>query len=383
MLNRRKVKICHLQLLPIMSGVQRAMLEFLKRLDPQTYEVTVVCRDEGDLTKELRNLGIHFQLIPSLQREINVWKDAHALWRLYRLFKREKFDLIHTHSSKTGFLGRVAGRLGGGVRIIHTVQGFPFHEFSGRFSTLVYSWFEKLAGTLTDQVVFVNNEERAYAIEKRILRPDQVRTIYNGVDLARVNIFNQEVNRQRFRAAWSIPTDAFVVAFVGRLWQQKDPQTLSRIITACAVLPVHFLIVGDGPYLAHLQTAFAGQKRITLAGWMEDPFQMYPAIDVLLLPSLWEGLSITLIEAMAFGKPLIASNIKGNRECVHHGYNGLLCPPRQADEFKKAIQTIWQDHFLYKTMSKHCLELARQSFDVEQNTRRLLALYEEQLGYDG
>ncbi|HPI72661.1 MAG TPA: glycosyltransferase, partial [bacterium] len=159
----RKIKICHLQLLPIMSGVQRAMLELLKRLDPQIYEVTVVCRDEGDLTKELRNLGIHFQLIPRLQREINVWKDAQALWQLYRLFKREKFDLIHTHSSKTGILGRVAGRLAGGVRIIHTVQGFPFHEFSGRFSTLVYSWIEKLAGMLTDQVVFVNNEERMYA----------------------------------------------------------------------------------------------------------------------------------------------------------------------------------------------------------------------------
>ncbi|HPN34625.1 MAG TPA: glycosyltransferase family 4 protein [bacterium] len=379
----RKIKICHLQLLPIMSGVQRAMLELLKRLDPQIYEVTVVCRDEGDLTKELRNLGIHFQLIPRLQREINVWKDAQALWQLYRLFKREKFDLIHTHSSKTGILGRVAGRLAGGVRIIHTVQGFPFHEFSGRFSTLVYSWIEKLAGMLTDQVVFVNNEERMYAIENRILRPDQVQTIYNGVDLARVNFFNQETNRQRFREAWGIPADAFVAAFVGRLWQQKDPQTLSRIITACADLPVHFLIVGDGPYLPHFQAAFAGQERIKLAGWMEDPFHMYPAIDVLLLPSLWEGLSITLIEAMAFGKPLIASNIKGNRECVQHGCNGLLCPPQQADEFKKAIQTIWRDHSLYQTMSQNCREMARQSFDVEQNTQRLLALYKEQLGYGG
>jgi len=380
-MRNRKAKICHLQLLPIMSGVQRAMLDFLKRLDPQTYEVTVVCRNEGDLTKELRHLGIHFQLIPCLQREINVWKDAHALWLLYRLFKREKFDLIHTHSSKTGFLGRVAGRLAGDARIIHTVQGFPFHEFSGRFTTLVYSWIEKLAGRLTDQVVFVNNEERSYAIANRILRPDQVRTIYNGVDLVRVRFFNQETNRQRFRAAWSIPPDAFVVAFVGRLWQQKDPQTLSMSITACADLPVYFLIVGDGPYSDHFQSAFSGQERIKLAGWMEDPFHMYPAIDVLLLPSLWEGLSITLIEAMAFGKPLIASNIKGNRECVQHGYNGILCPPRQAEEFKKAIQTIWQDRSLHQTMSKHCLQTARQCFDVEQNAQRLLALYREQLGY--
>lgn len=380
-MHEERLKLCHLQLLPIMSGVQRSMLEFLKRLDQRTYDLSVVCKEEGDLTKELTQLDIPFHLIPSLQREINLWKDSQALWQLYTLFKTEKFDLIHTHSSKTGLLGRVAGRMADVTYIFHTVHGLPFHEFSGPVRTKIYTFFERLAGKLTDQVIFVNNEERTYAVKNHILQAGQVRTIYNGVDLKRADLFNNPKQHQKIRNQWDIPLNAFVVAFVGRLWEQKDPQTLSKVIAACTDLPIYFLIVGDGPYFNHFKTTFSGQSRVKLVGWMDDCFPMYPAIDVLLLPSLWEGLSVTLIEAMAFGKPLIASNIKGNRECVFHGHNGLLCTPQQPEEFKKAIQNLYSETSLYQTMSMHCIEMAHRHFDIEQNAQKLSALYEERFGH--
>jgi len=362
-----------------MSGVQRSMLEFLKRLDRSVYELAVVCKEEGDLTKELARLKIRYHIIPSLQREISLRQDLTALWRLYRLFKREKFDLIHTHSSKTGLLGRVAGRLAGVRYILHTVHGLPFHEFSGQMRTWVYTFMERVAGKVTDRVIFVNNEERSYTIRRKILRLDQVETIYNGVNLGRVAQYRDADFRRRFRQEWHIPQDAFVVAFVGRLWEQKDPQTLVRIMAACADLPIHFLIVGDGPYLNQIQTRFSGQNRVILTGWLDDCFPMYPAIDVLLLPSLWEGLSVTLIEAMAFGKPLIASNIKGNRECVVHGHNGLLCSPQQPGQFKTALTKLLNDARTYEAMSVQCTAYAKKFFDIERNSEIQLALYQRLL----
>jgi glycosyltransferase involved in cell wall biosynthesis len=374
-------KICHIQLLPLLSGVQRSMLEILKRLDRRVYELSVICKEEGDLTAELQRLQIRYHIIPSLQREINLYHDSRALLQLYGVFKRERYDLIHTHSSKTGLLGRMAAYMAGVPHIFHTVHGLPFHEFSRQGHTRLYTLFERFAGKLTDRVIFVNNEERIYAVQRGILKADQVCTIYNGVNLNFIDNLNKMELRKQFRERWKIPPDAFVAAFVGRLWEQKDPQTLAGIVAACSDLPIHFLIVGDGPFFDRFQKVFCDQPRVILTGWLDDCMPMYPAIDLLLLPSLWEGLSVTLIEAMAFGKPLVASNIKGNRECVIHGDNGYLCTPQQPQEFKKAIEKLLLDKSLYQSMAQSCLRFSRRLFDIEANSSRLIALYEERLGH--
>lgn len=379
---KQKIKIVHLQLLPLLSGVQRSMLDFLLRLDRDRYDISVICKEEGDLTDALQRTGIRFHIVPPLQRPINPVADLKALHQLYCLFRREKYDLIHTHSSKTGLLGRAAGRLAGVPHIFHTVHGLPFHEFSGKGKTWLYASMERWAGRLSDQVVFVNNEERRLALAKGLLRPEQVVTVYNGVDLDKVALWHTLDKRQAFRKHYSIPEDAFVAAFVGRLWEQKDPQTLAQIIQSCAGMPIYFLIVGDGPYSESFHHLFDQNPRVIMTGWLEECYSMYPAIDVLVLPSLWEGLSVTLIEAMAFAKPLVASNIKGNRECVHPGENGFLCTPKTADEFRNAITRLLKDRELYQRMAQRSREIAQRDFDLQRNSAQLIQLYERRLGHE-
>ncbi len=371
-----RIRICHLQLLPLMTGVQRAMLEVLKRLDPRRFEVWVLCKHEGELTDVLAKMGVRVLLVPSLMRQIHPYCDVLALARMVHLFKRHRFHFIHTHSSKTGALGRLAARLAGVPIVYHTVHGLPFHEFSSAGERLWYGMVERLAGRCTDKVIFVNNEERELAVRSRLVAASRAVTVYNGVDLALVAQTNTPQARLAFRRAWGIPEGAFVVAYVGRLWRQKDPTTLAEAIEGCIKLPVHFLVVGDGPCQASLVARFAGHPRVTMTGWLADPTVMYPAIDVLMLPSLWEGLSLTLIEAMAFGKPLVASNIKGNRECVRHGYNGFLCKPRVAEEFVQAVDRLRSDGTLYRRMSRNCLSMSRELFDIEVNARAVIRLYE-------
>jgi glycosyltransferase involved in cell wall biosynthesis len=378
---KAKIKIAHLQLLPLLSGVQRSMLDFLLRLDRKRYDITVICKEEGDLTQALRRAEIRFHIIPSLQRPIHPVADMKALRALYRLFRRDKYDVIHTHSSKTGLLGRLAGRLAGVPHIFHTVHGLPFHEFSGKSKTWIYSLIERWAGRFSDKVVFVNNEERELMVRKGLLSSGQVVTIYNGVDLHKVAQWNTAANRVAFRKHYAIPEQSFVVAFVGRLWEQKDPQTLAQIIDRCQDLPVTFLIVGDGPYLESFRQTYRPPSRVIMTGWLEECYRMYPAIDVLVLPSLWEGLSVTLIEAMAFGKPLIASNIKGNRECVHPGENGFLCTPKVAEEFRHAIKTLLENKDVYEHMSLRAIDIAHHDFDLQRNSEQLIRLYERQLSH--
>ncbi|MBC7185399.1 MAG: glycosyltransferase family 4 protein [Calditrichaeota bacterium] len=374
---RQRMRICHLQLLPLMTGVQRAMLEVLRRLDPQRFDIWVLCKSAGELTEELAKLGARTLLVPSLVRQIQPLNDLRALVTMMRLFKRHRFRIVHTHSSKTGALGRLAARLAGVDVVFHTVHGLPFHEFSGRRERIWYGLVERLAGLCTDKVIFVNHEERELAVSLRLIPTSRAVTVYNGVDHALVASANTAEARASFRRAWGIPEDAFVVAYVGRLWEQKDPVTLAAIIERCTELPVHFLVVGDGPFYGSLARRFADHRQVTMTGWLREPMTMYPAIDVLVLPSLWEGLSMTLIEAMAFGKPLVASNIKGNRECVRDGFNGFLCAPRAPEEFVRAMERLSHDRGLYRTMSRNCMALSKELFDIEVNARAIIRLYDE------
>ncbi len=375
----RRIRICHIQLLPLLSGVQRTMLELLQRLDKTKFEVFVICKEEGDMTGELARLGIKTLFVPTLVRQINPILDALALLKCAQLFQRHKFDIIHTHSSKTGLIGRIAARIAGVKHVFHTVHGLPFHEFSGALLTGFYAFLERIGSHFSTQIIFVNQEERQLAIRKKMVPAAKAQTIYNGVNLTLAKEYDHSLTRQSFRNAWAIGADEFVVAYVGRLWEQKDPDTLIKVIRSCLDLSVKFVVVGDGPLKEKFDREFKNNCKVLMTGWITDPMSVYPAIDLLVLPSLWEGLSMTLIEAMAFGKPLVASNIKGNRECVRQGQNGFLCTPRAPEEFKAAIRTLFMDRDLYQRMSLASRQFSKQYFDAEKNCQDVINLYSKAL----
>ena len=374
---KKRIKICHLQLLPLMSGVQRSMLDVLKALDRSRYDIFVICKEQGDLTNELDRLGMRYLLIPSLVREIDLLRDMQSFIQLYRMFRKYKFDIVHTHSSKTGFLGRFAARLAGVQSVFHTVHGFPFHEFSGRPKRLFYSFFEKIGAFFSNVVIFVNHEERQYAIREKLVPENKSVTIYNGVRFDSVDQILKKDLKNRLREKWNIDPSAFVVGYFGRLWAQKDPDTLLDIIKNCRNKPITFFIAGDGPKFKDFKQEAQKNKRLILAGWVSEPYDIYPLVDIVILPSLWEGLPMSLVEAMAFGKPIIASNIKGNRECVRHAENGYLCIPKKSDQFVDAILKLYNDNDNFNSQVNRSFELSRLLFDSIKNNNTLLQLYND------
>jgi len=374
--NNKVKKICHVQLLPIMSGVQRSMVEFLKKLDREAFEVYVICKEEGELTLALKELSIRYIIVPSLVRPINPILDLVSLIQFFRIFKQHKFDLVHTHSSKTGFLGRIAARLTGINRVFHTVHGLPFHDFMNPIQAFAYSVMERIGAKSCSKIIFVNHEERRIAERKRIVPPKKAVTIYNGVDHRYLEEQCDQAVIDNTRKELSLDISDFVIGYFGRFWKQKDPITLLKIIQACQELPVRFLLVGAGPYKKYFDHRLKNNDKVILTGWQSNPFRFYPLIDVLILPSLWEGLSMTLIEAMSFGKPLIASNISGNRECIQNGENGFLCPPKDVRAFKEAIEKIMGNNELYQQMSRRSKELSRVFFDADKNNEILKRFYE-------
>jgi len=236
----------HIQVLPIMSGVQKAMTELLIRLDKKDFEIYVICQAEGELTDFLIKHNVQCFLLPELKREINLYYDFKAFWEIYKLCRRYKFDIVHTHSSKPGFLGRCAAKIAGVQGIIHTVHGFAFHQFSSRKSILFYRLLERLAGFVTSRLILLNELDYKFVLKHRLVKENRAIKIYNGIDFEALN-FKINVNRKKH--SFKIPKNHKIVGSVGRLWKQKAPQIFIKAIPKVLqqVPDTTFLLIGNGP----------------------------------------------------------------------------------------------------------------------------------------
>ena len=328
----RKIKLLHIQLLPLLSGAQNMMLNLLKGLDNNKYEIYVLSKPGGHLIDEIRNNNFHHIPLNSLHRDIS-FLDIIAFIGMIRIFRKYGFDIIHTHSSKTGFLGRIAGRFARVPKIIHTAHGFPFHQFQPLYIQKFYQVMERFASRFCDKVVFVNNSERELAIAKNIVSSNKALTIYNGIELPDINKLKSTKK-----------ADDFVVGSVLRFWKQKNViNTVKVAINVCKNdTKINFVFIGDGEHFDICKQMIKEaelEKRILLPGWQNNILEWLIGFDVFLLFSKWEGLPISILEAMSVGLPIIASDIKGNNELVNNR-NGFLISVNEIDKLIQLLTTL-------------------------------------------
>ncbi len=269
-------KIVHIQLLPLLSGAQNVMLKILESLDRDKYEIYVISKPGGPLVKKVKELGYKHVPLNSFRRNIS-FMDIIAFIKLYKIFKKYKFDIVHTHSSKPGFLGRIAARIAGVPKIIHTVHGFPFHPYQNKYIIEFYKAMEKFAALFCDKVVFVNNSERETAISDRLVQPEKAVTIYNGIELPKIN------QRQRKKS------DGLVIGSTLRFWNQKNIfDTIEAAIQVCKKSErIKFIFVGHGELYKDVEDIVnkSGFKdRIQLPGWQNNVTDWLQKFDVFLLP---------------------------------------------------------------------------------------------------
>ena len=374
----RKSRIIHLQVLPILSGVQKSMLDILSRLDPNKYDITFLCQTEGDLTQALKQKNIRFITLPELKREINPFYDFQAFLKLYKLLKYGKYDLVHTHSSKPGIIGRLAAKAAGIKCIVHTVQGFAFHEHSSNVQIFLVRLLEKLAGMASHKVIFVNSKDRDIASKMKLVPNHKMVTIHNGVDLNQFNSANGVKNGN------GIKKNGAMVGMVARLWEQKAPQDyIAAIPKVVDKIPdAKFLVIGDGPLETELKKMSANlgiEENVQFLGWRQDIKDLLKIIDVVVLPSLWEGLPVAILEAMALSKPVVATNIKGNNELVVHGETGYLVEPGNPEEISSYVLKLLNDQPLAKKMGRLGYSRVKAKFALNKIVEQTSSLYEKLL----
>ncbi len=383
--NENRFRVCHVQVLPIMSGVQRAMIDMLRFLDTNRYEAHVVCREEGPLTEELQRIGLPFHTVPALDRPIHPSRDLQAYLQLRKLFHQHNFSLVHTHSSKPGVLARLAASQVRVPRIVHHVHGFAFHEFSSKVKAFAYSRTERFAGRYCDCVVFVNHEEREMAIQHGWLPADKCVTIPNGVDLSNYGTLQRRTLGSAFRKRHGIDAQTVVILFTARLDEQKQPLILPEIAKRLRTLSPasnwRLLVQGDGllePRVRALVEEMELQDQVLMLGWQADPTHGFHAADIVLHPTLWEGLPLSLLEAQAASLPIVASNVKGNREVVTPD-TGFLCDPRNVDQYVAALAQLINNPAHRHHLGTAGRRRAERYFDTRITSRQVGDLYDELL----
>lgn len=349
-------------------------------------QVWVLCLDDV-VAQRFAQAGAQVVRCNVWRREINPLHDLLSLGRLYWLCRRERFDLVVTHTSKGGFLGRIAARLAGVPRVIHTAHGFAWHGFTSAATTLFqiaspalrfYVTLERIAAHFCDLIISVNHEDRLDAVKRGVVPPEKIVTVLNGIDMARFSVVRSPGLRQQLAKE----REGFVIGAVGRLAPQKG---FEYLIQAMPDVLSHYpdcrlVLVGEGPLEAQLKTLAHSLKvadRCEFLGFRSDIPALLACFDVFAQPSRWEGLSITLLEAMAAARPIVATDIKGNRELVAHGVDGLLAASADSQALANAIIELLQDRKRAETMGARAREKVGQHFSqaaMIENTLRWYGL---------
>ena len=326
--------------------------------------------------------GVRVFALPSLVRRLSFKNDLLAFINIYRLIRRIRPHIVHTHTSKAGLLGRLASFLARVPIIIHTPHGHVFHSYYGPVMTNVFVFAEKILSFITDKITALTNRERDEHLEEGIASIEKYVVIHSGVMLDR--LMNMSVDAGAVRGEFGIAQDSNVIGVVGRLVPIKGHKYLvsaaKRIIKEFR--NTVFVFVGDGYLSSRLERqaeSVGVRKNIIFTGWRKDAVEILDLFDILVLPSLNEGMGKVLVEGMALGKPIVASNVGGIIDLVRNGENGILVPPGDSDALGEAILQLLKDKNLSEKLGKNGKAMVYPEFDASVMVKQIDDLYESLL----
>ena len=342
------MKVC--QLCAVDFTLEKFLLPLVDGMRAEGWDVVAVC-SEGSAVPRLRERGYRVETV-SIARSMNPFSALRALLGLLRLFRRERFDVLHAHTPVAALIGRLAARMAGIPLVVYTAHGFYFHEGMAPRQYRLFVALERLAGRWTDLLFTQSAEDARTAVAEGIMPAARVLAIGNGVDAGRFFPAAAEPSAA-VRAALGIAADAYVVGMVGRLVREKG---VGEFLAAARILAARypalcFLLVGErlpSDHAAGVADEFAAARaalgdRLVTPGLRDDIPQMMQAMDLFCLPSWREGMPRTIIEAMMMSRPVVATDIRGSREEVVDGETGLLVPVRSPDELAAAIERFVRD----------------------------------------
>ncbi len=328
---------------------------------------------------DIERLGIRTLTVSELVRKISPLNDLKAFISIIKIFLKEKPSIVHTHTSKAGILGRWAAFFARIPVVIHTPHGHVFWGYFNRWTTLVFVILEKMTAFITDKIIALTEQEKKDHLKLNIAPESKFSTIHSGVNL--VKLFSESVDIIAIKRNLGVAENCFVVGTAGRLTIVKGHRYL--IEAAREILNARpdttFIFLGDGELLDELKnmtTELGIEKNVKFTGWRSDVAEVISVFDVFVLPSLNEGMGRVLVEAMALGKPVVASNVGGISDLVIHGRNGLLVPAADSRALADELEFLMKNSEKRKAMGREGKKMA-VSYSADSMVRKIERLYRE------
>jgi len=379
------MKVCHFITRMIVGGAQENTFLSARGLVEAGHECVLLSGPsegrEGSLLARMKNPGFQVVESPLFVREISPWKDLQAIQWLTDYLKREKFDVIHTHSSKAGIIGRIAGRKAKVPMVVHTIHGLAFGPYDSFLKNQLYIRAERFAARRCDRIYAVAQAMIDQCLNAKIGRPEQFKVVYSGMELDR---FLNAKPDPALRAELGIPENCRVVGAVARLFPRKGYEDFfpvaAKVLQSCP--DTYFLILGDGPMRSEYEriTEQLGIRgRVVFAGLVSpDRIAEYIALtDTVAHFSLKEGLPRVAVQALAEAKPVVAYPLDGTPEIVVDGKSGFLTAPGDHDSAAAALVRLLSDETGRRTLGGAGREMVRDKFPWRKMSDTLIAEYQE------
>jgi glycosyltransferase involved in cell wall biosynthesis len=344
----KKTKILQIITKLAVGGAQENTLYLAEKFNDENYYSEIACgktaKEFGSLEEIAGKAGIRITIVDGLSNDFRPIKYIGAILKLRKYIKENNFDIVHTHSSAAGILGRIAAKFAGAKIIVHTVHGWGFSEDMNFFKKQIYLLLERISAKFTDKLISVSNDAVNVGLKNKIGDKNKYVIIRSGIPLEK---FSRKINFEKTKKELNIPKNYSVVGTIGRLDEQKNP--LDFVETARIVLHEKkntvFVIVGDGPLRQKVENKIKRlgiKENFRVLGFRNDVNEIIHIFDVFVLTSLWEGMPRVIVEAMAAKKPIVANDVGGVRDALKNGCNGFLiakhCPAKTAEKVLYLIE---------------------------------------------
>ncbi len=373
------MNICHIITKLELGGAQLSTFHILSKLAEDQYRVSLITSSRGILKEDFQALqDIKCRFLPLLHRPINPLFDLIVFFQIYFICRREKYSLVHTHSSKAGIIGRWAARLAGVGTIVHTVHGWSFNDFQNPLIRRLFICLEKVTAKVTTKIICVSQKDIAAGSKHGIAPDAKFQFIKYGIPLSKFR--KPAENRASKRRELGILNDGPVVGMISCLKPQKAP--LDYVRAAVRINQerpdLNFLLIGDGALKGACLKFLARSSlngRFVFTGWRRDVSRILDVIDVVVLTSKWEGMPIALIEALSKGCPVVATEVGGTPELVKNRVTGYLTRPGDHEETAEKILEIFKNRDTLQKMKTEAADSIDDSFDVSKMVENIKTLY--------
>jgi len=382
----RKIKVAHIITRIITGGAEENTLYTIKGLDKKKYDIDLIVGEEfrKDIYNNFKNNDFCIIQLKGLKGKLNFLYDPIVLIKLINLFKKNQYDIVHTHLTKIGILGKIASRISGVPIVIHGLHGSAFQAFNSKLLNWALIFFERITSKYTDAYISVSRILSEKYIKEGIGKRENHFTVFSGMNLDKFYYSRKKINRRKKLADLGISLDCFIIGNVATLEPRKGHKFLidafKKVIEKHKNKSIKLIIVSDGyerENLVNYVDKLNLKEKVIFTGYREDIEELMAIMDVFVLASLREGLPRVLVQAAAVGIPLIAFNVDGVPEIIKNNYNGFLVRPKDVEELADRIIRYINNMELISLHGQRGREFVKGKWSIEDMVNKIDGIYQE------